>query len=330
MTVTPVARRFVGIAKETVPGTAVAMTATIPIEKFDPADDVTMLDDQALRGSMSKQYGQVAGPVASTWDMGGPMFGDAIGHLLFNVFGELATTGASAPYTHAFTLLNSGAGQPPTHTFTDRTGVPATSGARQYPYSCLSELTVTWNAEQLCTWEAKATCWPSVVPGVAPTNALSSVAPVPSWRAAVGIGGPASGGTKVDNISELAMTFTREVTAYHTAEGKQSAYVIARGPIDVTGKFTRLAETESSILDYLDNVQPALQVLLSNGGAGGGLVSVQVDMAKVGYRTAKINAGGTVFQYDVEFQAIANSTNIGASGGLAPAKVTVQNAVTSY
>ncbi|MEV0968514.1 phage tail tube protein [Microtetraspora glauca] len=330
MAVNPVARRFVGIAKEVTPGTPVAMASTLPVDKFDPSDDVTMLDDQALRGSMSKQYGQIAGPILSSWDMGGPMFGDGLGHLLYNLLGELATTGASAPYTHAFTLLNSGNGQPPTHTFTDRTALPATSGARQYPYSCISELTLNWNAEQLCTWEAKAQCWPSVVPAVAPTNALSSVVPVPSWRAAFGIGGPASAGTKVDNITEMSITISREVTPYHTADGTQAPYVIARGPIDVTGKFTRIAEDESQLLDYLANAQPQLQILLSNGGAAGGLVSVQVDMAKVGYRTNKINSGGTVFVYDVEFQAIANTTNVGTSGGLAPAKVTLQNAVTSY
>ncbi|MEU1731391.1 phage tail tube protein [Streptosporangium sp. NPDC020145] len=329
MGVFPSARRWVGIAKEVTPGTAVAPALTIPVDKFDPSDDVTQLDDQALRGSMAKQYGQYSGPIMSSWDLGGPMFGDALGYLLHNILGGYAVTGASAPYSHTYSLLNSGDGQPVTHTLTDATGVPTTSGARQYPYSCLSELTLNWNAEQLCTWEAKAVGWPSVVPGVAPTNTLSTVPPIPSWRGAVGIGGPASAGTLVTDISEFSITLSREVTPYHTADGTQAAFVIARGPLDVTGKFTQIAQSEQRILDLLANTQPQLQFVLSNGLTLGALVSVQFDMQKVGYRTTKINQG-TVFVYDVEFQAIANSTNAGPSAGLAPAKVLLQNAVTTY
>jgi hypothetical protein len=329
MSVFPGSRRWLGVAKEVTPGTAVAPILTIPVEKFDPSDDVTALDDQALRGSMAALYGQQQGPIMSSWDMSGPMFGDGLGHLLFNVFGELATTGASPPYTHAFTLLNSGSAQPPAHTLTDATGIPATGLARQYPYSCISELTLNWNSEQLCTWDAKATCWPSVIPGSPPTNAVSSVAPIPAWRLAVGIGGPAAGGTQVLNVVESSITIAREVTPYNTADGTQAPYVIARGNLDVSGKFTVIAENEQRLLDLLANTQPQLQWLLSNGGAAGALVSIQADMAKAGYRTVKIQSG-TVFTYEVEWRAIANSTNVGASAGLAPAKFTLQDAVTAY
>lgn len=329
MTVFPGAKRWIGIAKEVTPGTAVAPALTVPVDKFDPSDDVTQLDDQALRGSMSKQYGQYAGPIMSSWDLGGPMFGDGLGHLLQNILGGYAVSGASAPYTHTFSLLNSGDGQPVTHTITDATGIPATGLARQYPYSCISELTLNWNAEQLCSWEAKAVGWPSVVPGAPPTNTLSSVPPIPSWRAAVGIGGPASAGTLMSDVTEFSITLSREVTPYNTADGSQAPFVIARGPIDVSGKFTQVAQSEQRILDYLANTQPQLQFVLSNGLTLSALVSVQFDMQKVGYRTAKINQG-TIFVYDVEFQAIANSTNVGASAGLAPAKVVLQNAVTTY
>lgn len=329
MTVYAGSRRWIGIAKEVTPGTVVAPALTIPVDKFDPSDDVTQLDDQALRGSMAKQYGQYSGPIMSSWDLSGPMFGDALGYLLHNILGGYAVTGASPPYTHTYSLLNSGDGQPVTHTITDATGIPATGLARSYPYSCLSELSLSWNAEQLCTWEAKAMGWPSSVPGSPPTNTLSSVAPIPNWRAAVGIGGPASAGTLVTDVTEFSLQISREVAPYNTADGTQAPFVIARGPIDVSGKFTQVAQSEQRILDLLANTQPQLQLILSNGGAAGALVSLQVDMQKVGYRTVKANQG-TIFTYEVEFQAIANSTNAGASGGLAPAKAVLQNAVTTY
>lgn len=84
-------------------------------------------------------------------------------------------------YVHNFALLNSGAGmggwsqaQPPTYTVVDLTGLPATTGARNYAYTCLSELSLTLDPEKLFEWDAKATAVASVIAGTAPTASFSS------------------------------------------------------------------------------------------------------------------------------------------------------------
>ncbi|MEU1372024.1 hypothetical protein ABZ454_38960, partial [Streptomyces sp. NPDC005803] len=81
----------------------------------------------------------------------------------------------TAPFTQAHSLLNSGGGQPVSHTLTHFLGPTATSGARQYPGLCLSELGLKWNAEsELLTWSAKGTSFPSVPLGSLPVAAAST------------------------------------------------------------------------------------------------------------------------------------------------------------
>jgi hypothetical protein len=112
---------------------------------------------------------------------------------------------SQAPYTHVFSVVNSGgagysggayvpangAGQPVTHCITDRTGIPATGLAAQYAYSCMSEITITGNAEKLLDWTGKAVCQTRQIAGSATyTSNVSSVNPYPSWRSTTGLGGP--------------------------------------------------------------------------------------------------------------------------------------------
>lgn len=323
-------KQFLGVAKETTPGTPVAMTATLPVEKFEVEDKPVWLDDKAWRGSMVEQYGTVQGVIKTDWSASGPVFGDGIGYLLANVLGDLATTGASAPYTHAFSVLNTGAGQPVTHTLTHFQGVTATSGARQLPGACVSELTLKFNAEsQLFTFDAKGASWPTVAAGATPTPNPSTVTPIASWRATLGIGGPATGGTQVKNVGEGEISIKRVLEPVYTAAGVQSPYIIQRGPVTVTGKLKFVVADESPLTTMLSNTQPQLQLVVSNGQTGAAQVAVQIDCQQAAYKTAKIDSGKAAIAYDVDFEAIANTSNAGASGGYSPIKITLTNAVAS-
>lgn len=92
-TVFPVSRRFIGVGKELVAGTAVLPSVTMPQTTFNPEDKPIWLKDEAWRNAMGATYGVIQGPEQSTLDMGGPFFGDTIGHVLLNLFGEVASTG---------------------------------------------------------------------------------------------------------------------------------------------------------------------------------------------------------------------------------------------
>lgn len=317
----PVAKRFVGVGKETTSGTAVAATTTIPVNKFDPEDKPMFLVDDSWRGAMAGEYGLIQGPEIAELEIGGPIYADAIGHALFNILGDYAVTG-TGPYTHTFALLNSGSGQPPTHTFVDYTGIPATGLARQYAYACLSEVTITGNAEQLLTWDAKATTFVSSIPGSAPTANISTVPAQGAWNSAVTIGGSAA-----TDVAEWELTLTRKVDPYWTAQGSQDPLVIARGELTVAGKLTFApAVDESPLLAMLNNTQPELQIVAT--GSGGTTLTLHCQIAA--YDTSKINSGKSLFGYDVTFKGIANTTDVGASAGYSPVLATLVNSVTTY
>jgi hypothetical protein len=247
------------------------------------------------------------------------------------VFAHTGTTTVqpvSAAFTSAFSTYNAAQGQPPSHTFTHFQGPTATTGARQYPGFCLSELTLKWNAEsQLFTYDAKGNCWPSVPASVAPTSAPSTVTPIPSWRGQLGIGGPASGGTLLKNVTDGEIAIKRQLEPVYTTQNSQNPYIIQRGAVSVSGKLNFVAADESPYQAMIGNTQPQLQLIVSNGVAGAGQVQVQVDCQLAAYDAAKYSAGKAAVMYDVTFAGIANTTNAGASGGYSPTKVTLTNSV---
>lgn len=263
-------------------------------------------------------------------------------------FAHLTSTPFSntiAPYTHVFSLLNTntsvgnGAGQPVTHCFTDRTGIPATNFAAQYAYSCFTEITVTGNAEQLLTYEAKAI---SLVRAIAAsplsTPNPSALPPYASWRSTAKLT-PTGGGSlaQVSNIPEWAFTITRQVKPYFENYGAQAPYVIARGRQGATGKLTiGPAIDETSILYLLNNTQPQLQINAPNGLAGTSAASIQADIGLAAYETADLADGDELFGYDTNFKAVHSNatfngvTMTGASGGQGCIKITMTNAIGSY
>ncbi|WP_020658395.1 phage tail tube protein [Amycolatopsis benzoatilytica] len=321
-------KQFLGVAKETQQGTAVAMTATIPVEKLDFEDKPVFLDDKAMRGSMVESYGKQAGVIKTDFSFSGPVFGDTLGWLLGNILGDLTTTGASAPFTHAFSTLNSGNGQPTSHTFTQYTGTTASTGTRQWPGACLSELTLKWNAEsQLFTYDAKGSCWPSIIAAATPTSAPSTVTPIASWRGQLGVGGPATGGTLALNVTDGEIAIKRVVEPVFTTQNAQTPYIIQRGAVSASGKLNFIAKDETPYLNMVNNTQPQLQLIVSNGLTGAAQVQCQVDVQQGAFVTAKYDSGKSAIAYQTTFDAVANTTNAGTSGGFSPLKATLTNAI---
>lgn len=239
-----------------------------------------------------------------------------------------------APYTSAYSLLNSGPtavyaqGQPPSHTITHYQGVSAGTGARVFPGACCSELTLKFNAEsEYLTFDSKWTSWPSSIAAATPTSAPSSVLPIASWRGALGIGGPASGGTLVKNVASGEITFKRKLEPDFTVQGAQTPYIIQRGELESSGKFDFVAADESPYLNMINNTQPQHQFVINNGLSGASQLQLQWDIAACSYKATKPESGKAAIHYAAEWDAIANTTNAGGSGGGSPGKLTVINAV---
>lgn len=326
----PSAKQFIGVAKETTQGTAVTpITATIPVDKFEPEDKYTWLDDMSFRGSMTELVGEIQGVGIVEWSIpDSPCFFDTCPFFVNNILGDVTDSGAT-PFVHAFSLLNSGTGQPGSLTLVDWQGPPSASNfARVYPGACVSELTLKGNAESsLVMWSAKGLAWPSSVASAAPTAATSADTPFGAWRTLLGLAGPASGGTQVKTVREWEVTLTRALKAEYTLQGTQNPYVIFRGALGVAGKLdVRVPADEANTMTYLvSNTQPQLQLVVDNGLTLANNRNLQIDCQLAAYQTVKIERDEEAVGYGVEFKAVANSTNAGASGGLSPTKITFKN-----
>jgi hypothetical protein len=309
---------FLGIAKESTFGTAVPPTAFIPVGNVTPKDSVTLLDDKGWRGSMVETYGKVAGPITGSIDFDGDVFPDTIGWMVTGILGDITTTGASAPFTHAVAALNSGTGQPPSYTLTDTYSV----ATRAYAGAKFSELSFKLSADGLFTYSAKATTFGSAT-ATLPTASFTGVPVQPGWLGVVQIAGVTSA-----SVLDAEVTIKRPVTVVNTVDGTQAPTNLWSGPITVDGKMTVIMEDDTQLTNYLTQVQPSIDINFAQG-AGAAATQVKLHMSKVAYSAADISRGKDFVEIPITFEALANSTDIGTSAGFSPIKVTVQNAITS-
>lgn len=243
-----------------------------------------------------------------------------------------STFTVTGPYTHRFAILNTGSwngnGQPPIHSATDYTGLTPVTGARTYPYLCVSQLDLTGNTEQLFEVKVSGNSWLSVPASGAttPANLPSAIVPVPAWQSTITVGGSA-----MTQAGEWAFSIKRALQVYWTAQGTQSPFVIGRGPLDATATLHYTVSTdETALTNMLANTQPPITVTLNNGLAGTANIQCIITSTVAGYTKAKPNRGAVLVGYEDEIQCVANSTDVGGSGGLGPCTITLINNVPTY
>jgi hypothetical protein len=317
-------RSYLGIAKEATKGTVVAPTDFIPVAKdsLKPQDMVDALYDTGLRGSNVLNYNYIPGRKHSTLDFGGAVFADTVGYGLAGIMGACATTGASAPFTHTISLLNSLTSgtdtQPISYTLTDFYAV----NVRSYPGCQFSDFSLKFNADGMLEYDTKTMGFPSSTVAD-PTPTFSTVLPTPVWRGTVSIGGSAVSNAMTGNID-----MKRPVTPIYGISNTQNPFSVFLGPLEVTGKITFIMETDAQLTNFLSDTQPAI-VLNWAYGAGAAAVQIQATITKGAYTAAVIERGQDFVQVTVDLNAQANITDDGASGGFAPIKWVLQNAKAS-
>ena len=324
MSVQQSVRSYLGIAKEVTKGTIVPPTDFIPVAKdsIKPVDVVDALYDTGLRGSNVVNYNYLQGRTRSTFDFGGAVFADTVGYAIAGLLGSVATTGASAPYTHTISLKNSlvsGADdQPISYTLTDFYA----ADVRSYPGCQFSDFSLKFNADGMLEYDTKTTGWQSSAVSD-PTPTFSTLLPTQVWRGTVSIGGSAVSNAMTGNID-----MTRSVSPVYGISSTQNPYNIFLGPLEVTGKITFIMEDDTELTRYLNNSQPAI-VLNWAYGAGAAAVQLQATITKGAYTAAVIERGEDYVQVSIDLNGQGNTTDAGSTGGFAPIKWVLQNAKAS-
>jgi hypothetical protein len=317
-------RSYVGIAKEVTKGTVVAPTDFIPVAKdsLKPADIYDPLYDTGLRGSNVMNYNYIQGRSRSTFDFGGAVFADTVGYAIAGLMGSVATTGASAPYTHTISLKNSTTSstetQPISYTLTDFYAV----GVRSYPGCQFSDFSLKFNADGMLEFDAKSTGWVSSTVSD-PTPSFSTVLPTPVWRGTVSIGG-----SSVTTAMEGNIDMKRAVTPIYGISSTQNPYQVFLGALEVTGTIKFVMDADTQLTNYLSNSQPAIVLNWAYGSAASA-VQIQATITKGAYTTAVIDRGDDFVTVTIELNGQGNTTDAGSTGGYAPIKWVLQNAKAS-
>jgi hypothetical protein len=318
----PSVRSYVGIAKEVTPATPVAPTAFIPLMKdsLKPVDIIAPLYDTGLRGSMATNYTYIQGRRHTEIDLGGPVFADTVGWWLGGILGSVATSGASAPYTHIISLKNATTGdaQPTSLTLTDY----YVAGNRYFPGCKVTDFSMTFNSDGMLEYTAKLMGYPSTTTAAA-TPSFTAVTPTPVWKGTVSIGG-----TTIGYTTSAAVTMKRNAEAIFGINNSQGPYEVFLGAIDSTGTATFVMENDDVLTDFLSNNQPALVFTFAQG-ASTTATSISFTVTKGAYTTAAVDRSGDHVAISIDFSAIANTTDAGTTAGFAPIKWTLQNAVVS-
>ena len=254
----------------------------------------------------------------------------------------------TSPFTHRFAALNSQLGyggafgaQPPTHTFTDVTNIvntftsatygtvlSSTYGARQYASGVVSNMDFSGNAEQLLNIKMNGDSWLSNIAGTAVTNITTNSRPIPNWNTTVNILG-----STVSTIGEFSYSFKRATQVYWTVQGIQTPYVIARGPLNATGTVQWDPIINEQPLDMmLLNAQGPMTITTTNNGitnAGQGF-TISTVFSQAANIKSKIMRNKALIGFANSFEGVANSTDVGGSGGLGPGSITLTNTVPTY
>lgn len=305
---------FTGLGRETTKGTAVAATHYIPVTRADGDEATDVLPDQGMRGSMSTLYGAVKGTQSATYDAEGDVYLDTIGFFLAGIMGEGAFV-AGTPNTHTFTLNNDRVttkGQCPSFTIWDYQGLQA----RKYAAATMSSFTLRCSAQELLTYSASFTSNASVIDTV-PSPSFGTLSPIAAW-----VGSATVAGSPSTLVEEAEISFSRNVSVVQTVDGSTNPLQIWQGPLSVSGRLMFVAPNEDEFTRYLNVTQPSLELSFGQGTG-----SLAIAMEQVVYNSAKVERGEDFTQVSAQFDAVANTTNVGLSAGFGPITVTLQNSV---
>lgn len=291
--------QWLGLAKETVRGTAAtAPTAFVPLVSPKFSEHIAALADDALRGSLAKQFGQQQGmkyPELTYQTY--PYMDSVYQHVLAALGNPDAVSGTADPYTHKTALLNNA--PPPSYTLWYFDG----SACWQIVGAQSSNLKIDAKVGSLAGIDAG---WIglSAAQVTAPANTPTGNPPMPSWSATV-----SRGGTALATFTELALTIKRATEPIQVLNGTQTPGAIFVGELEVNADLNGVYQgaTDGDFSNFLTNLQPSLTLKLAP--AGDATHSLTVQCSKVAYTDSSFSGTNKWMEVQSKLAALANATD---------------------
>ena len=311
--------QWLGIAKETTPGTPVVPSYFLSPKTITAKDDPKKVDIDALRGSMGTIFNVIPTIIVGSVESDGYFYPDTDGFALAGILGDIVESGTAAPYTHTFSLLNSTPGQPHAYTLTHYWGA---TESRQRAFGIWDSVDLKFTASGILMCTASATTFGSTqVAAVTPS--VTAATPMPAW-----LGTATLGGTANYDIFDGQLTIKREATPIEVLNGTQIPGSIFGGTVTVTGKLSFVVDPADTIqVQFLNDTQQSLTLNFTQGGTGATEESLNLQMSLVDMKTYQLKEEKSYMAADVDITCILNATDAGASGGESPLKVTLVNAI---
>ena len=325
-----VANSYLGIMPEATRGTlnSGGTPVYIPVTAPQVTPMQTFLRDEALRGSPVMVYDQVQGVRHDEYDAKFYLFADTFPNLVKAVLGGTDTVTGAGPYTHNIKLLNNAStgSQPQSYSIMDFDGANYFTmlGAQA------DQLEISFGAEAAAEATVKfmANPYTSGTSATSPFSApsLSTVHMIPAWDTVISVAG-----TPYTYISDGTLTLARKTAPIFTM-GAQAPYQNFAGPIEVSGKFTAVVNSQSdpwstgSGATALTRSPQALVITFTdpNDSSGGTQYSVSFTMTQAQFQNVKRTRGKAYTEIEVEFTANADATD--ATTGYSPIQANIVNA----
>ena len=161
---------------------------------------------------------------------------------------------------------------------------------------------------------------------------------IPAWDTSIQFGPTGGAQTTVNYISSGELTLARKTAPIFTM-GAQAPYQNFAGPIDVSGKFTAVVDSDADVwstgstADALSYSPQSLSITFTDPNDEEAAVQYAINftMTNVQFMNVKRNRGKAFTEVDVEFTARANTTDASAGSGYSPVQAFIVNATaTAY
>jgi hypothetical protein len=314
----------VGIAKQTVIGTGVAATSFFRNTDVKPQPNVPYLPDNSFQGDMAKVHDLIQGPTSTSLELSGNLYADEIGWALASLLGDVATTGTQDPFSTTFALLNSSQGQTKSYTITDWNG----STGRQYIDCKCNELSLAYTADGLVTVDSK---WDGIsyTSTTQPTSSFGATHALPAWKNSVSINslvGPL--------VLDLSLDLKRTnvlVPAMQSTAAQNVAAIFNAGDLDYTGSATIAFDaTNGPTLEGYFTAGTTVPLTFDINTTETNSHEVKFVSTNSLITMATIQRASANFvTLAIQFEGVANTTDVGTSAGRAPVKVTTKSQITS-